>query len=47
MLWNHLIDFCIPLLQVKLVKVSSEEYTPSNSNSTYNQNYIKIILKLS
>ena len=38
-------DFCIPLqnVQVKIVKISSEEYTPANSNSTYNhiKNYIK------
>ena len=40
-------DFCIPLqnVQVKIVKISSEEYTPANSNSTYNQNYIKNYIK--
>ena len=40
-------DICIPLqnVQVKIVKISSEEYTPANYNSTYNQNYIKNYIK--
>ncbi len=40
--------FYVPLqnVQVKIIKVSSEEYTPANPNSTYNQNYIKNYIKI-